>query len=77
MKNLTQGFSNHCKLLMALLQNGVFNKCTVADQTRFELCTFQIQVCSRMFCIVVLGVVVQHLVKTLPEYEIKNDKELT
>jgi len=30
-----------------------------------------------MFCIVALGVVVQHLVKTLPEYEITNDKELS
>jgi len=36
----TQGFSNHCKLLMVLLKDGVFNKCTVADQTRFELGAF-------------------------------------
>jgi hypothetical protein len=30
-----------------------------------------------MICIFVLGVVVEHLVKTLPENEIKNDKELS
>jgi hypothetical protein len=40
MKNLTQEFSSHCKLLKVLLQDGVFNERTAADQTKFELIIF-------------------------------------